>query len=221
MSDVSVFTTAGLPSVNDLAASLRGMVSGVSSGSVLLKMAKNGDWVFGADQTIVEPNAEWAINPFSFIHGCIAWGDGEVLGEAMGPISRPKPVVGVAPAAAERGWEDQVGLSVKCMNGTDEGLEARFSVTSVGGKKAVQGVALAIARQVEVDQANPVPVVALRKGHYQHKKYGRIFTPEFEVVRWIAMDGQPPATQALADSLPTSPPPPADDDAPRARRRVV
>ena len=37
--------------------------------------------VFGADQTEVEDDATWAINPYSFIHGFIAWGDGEVLAE--------------------------------------------------------------------------------------------------------------------------------------------
>ena len=222
MSEVSVFATAGLPTVNDLAASLRGMAAGAGSGSsVLLKMAKNGDWIFGSDQTTVEPNAEWAINPFSFVHGYIAWGDGEVLGEAMGPIARPKPEVGEAPAAAKRGWEDQVGLSVKCVSGTDDGLEARFSVTSVGGKKAVQAVALAIAAQVEVDATNPVPVVVLRKGHYQHKSYGRIYTPEFEVVRWIAMDGRSPAQAAKDDAQPTSPPAEAAAPAQATRRRVV
>lgn len=224
MSEVSVFATAGLPTVTNLAASLRGMAAGAGSGSsVLLKMAKNGDWIFGSDQTTVEPNAEWAINPFSFIHGYIAWGDGEVLAEAMGPIARPKPEVGEAPAAAKRGWEDQVGLSVKCVSGTDDGLEARFSVTSVGGKKAVQAVALAIAAQVEVDATNPVPVVVLRKGHYQHKSYGRIYTPEFEVVRWIAMDGREPTASApasrVAEPLPTMPSEPAPAQA--TRRRVV
>jgi len=222
MSEISVFATAGLPTVTDLAASLRGLAAGAGSGSaVLLKMAKNGDWIFGSDQTTVEPNAEWAINPFSFIHGYIAWGDGEVLGEAMGPIAKPKPEVGEAPAAAKRGWEDQVGLSVKCVSGADEGMEARFTVTSVGGKKAVQAVALAIAAQVEVDSTNPVPVVLLRKGHYQHKSYGRIYTPEFEVVRWIAMDGRSPAQAAKGDTPPTSPPAEAAAPAQATRRRVV
>jgi len=236
MSEVSVFATAGLPTVTDLAASLRGMAAGASGGSVLLKMAKNGDWIFGSDQTTVEPDSEWAINPFSFVHGYIAWGDGEVLGEAMGPIARPKPEVGEAPAAAKRGWEDQVGLSVKCVSGDDEGMEARFSVTSVGGKKAVQAVALAIAAQVEVDPTNPVPVVVLRKGHYQHKSYGRIFTPEFEVVRWVSMEGRAPAQPVDDDAPPKASAAETAEgrrylskaadallasDTPRARRRVV
>jgi hypothetical protein len=29
----------------------------------------------------------------------------------------------------------------------------------------------------------------LQKEHYQHKSYGRIFTPVFKVVKWVGMDG--------------------------------
>jgi len=35
-----------------------------------------------------------------------------------------------------------------------------------------------------------VPVVRLKKEHYQHKSYGRIFTPVFDVVEWLTLDGE-------------------------------
>jgi len=66
----------------------------------------------------------------------------------------------------------------------------------------VQTLAVAIAEQVEKDQSTPVPVIRLKKDHYQHKSYGRIFTPVFEIVEWIGMDGaasngaEPEATEA-------------------------
>jgi hypothetical protein len=63
-------------------------------------------------------------------------------------------------------------------------------VTSVGGKKSVQELAIAIAHQVDKDQTKPVPVVRLKKDHYQHKSYGRIFTPVFEVTGWMSL-GEP------------------------------
>ncbi len=49
--------------------------------SVILKMDKGGHWIYGAEQTEVESDSTWAVNPFSFIHGYIAWGDGDVLGD--------------------------------------------------------------------------------------------------------------------------------------------
>ena len=83
----------------------------------------------------------------------------------------------------------QVGFSMKCLTGEDAGLEVRFNSTSVGGKRSVQGLGLAIATQVDVDQTKPVAIVRLGKDHYQHKSYGRIFTPVFEVLEWMSLDG--------------------------------
>lgn len=188
---ISVFQSANLPSVQTLSQSLRALEQDVGpAGSVILKMDKTGHWVFGADQTETEDDAKWAINPFSFIHGFIAWGEGEVLGEKMVPVSEPLPELDAAPPGAKRGWETQVGMSLKCLSGEDEGMEARYTVTSVGGKRAVQALAVAIANQVDADQSKPVPVVLLKKEHYQHKSYGRIYTPVFEIVEWVGMDGE-------------------------------
>jgi hypothetical protein len=72
-------------------------------------------------------------------------------------------------------------------------MEARYTTTSVGGKKAVQAIAVALAEQVEKDQTKPVAIVRLRKDHYAHKSYGKIFTPVFEVIEWVSMDGEPEA----------------------------
>jgi hypothetical protein len=215
MSNITAFGNANLPSVSSLAQSLRTMNTGVAEGGggVILKMDKTGHWVFGADQTEVEDDATWAINPFSFVHGFIAWGDGDVLGEKMVPVSSPLPELDPAPAGCKRGWETQVGLSLKCMVGEDKDLEARYSTTAVGGKKAVQALALAIAAQVDKDQTKPVPVVRLRKEHYMHKSYGRIYTPIFDIVEWVGMDGAP----AEADTSPEVDSAPAPDG--RRRRR--
>jgi hypothetical protein len=188
--ELSKFGGSNLPSVKSLASALRSIESSAGAGGMaILKMDKTGHWVFGADQTEAEADSTWAVNPFSFIHGFIAWGDGEVLGEKMVSVSAPLPEMEAAPPGAKRGWETQVGMSLKCLSGEDNGLEARFSSTSVGGKKAVQTLAVAIANQVEADQTKPVPVVRLKKDHYSHKSYGKIYTPVFEIVEWVGMDG--------------------------------
>ena len=203
MSNLSVFNSANLPAVTSLSTSLRALEQDVGpAGSVILKMDKTGHWVFGADQTETQDDAKWAINPFSFIHGFIAWGDGEVLAEKMVPVSEPLPEVDAAPLSAKRGWETQVGMSLKCLSGEDEGMEARYTVTSVGGKRAVQALAVAIANQVDADQTKPVPVVLLKKEHYQHKSYGRIYTPLFDIVEWVGMDGEAPVVEDAAPEAP-------------------
>jgi hypothetical protein len=175
-------------------------------------MDKTGHWVFGADQTEIEDDSTWAINPLSFVHGYIAWGDGEVLGEKMIGVAHPLPELDPAPPNSKKGWETQVGLSMKCLTGEDKGLEARYTTTSVGGKRAVQALAVAIAAQVEKDQSKPVPVVRLGKEHYTHKSYGRIYTPVFEIVEWVGMDGE-------AQEEPQIEAPKEAEPAPTRRRR--
>jgi hypothetical protein len=213
MSNLVAFGGANLPSVTSLASALRRVQTDTGfEGGALLRMDKTGCWVFGSDQTEVEEDSQWAVNPFSFIHGWIAWGEGEVLGEAMASITEPLPALAEAPAGAKKGWEKQVGMSLKCMSGEDEGIDVRYTVTSVGGKKAVQALAVAIATQVEADEKKPVPVVTLGTDSYKHKTYGKIFTPEFNVVKWIGMDG-PEAEAEEAEEAES------EVEEPRRRRR--
>jgi hypothetical protein len=209
------FSKANLPSVQNLSQALRSLDASVggSDGVAILKMDKTGHWVFGADQTEVEEGSTWAVNPFSFVHGYIAWGDGEVLAEKMVPVSDPLPEVDPAPPQAKRGWELQIGMGLKCLSGEDEGLEVRYCVTSVGGKRAVQKLALDIAAQVETDQSKPVPTVKFKKDHYTHKSYGRIFTPVFDIVNWLGLDGK-------QDDAPPAEAAPAAEAAPTRRRRA-
>ena len=208
--DMAVFSNADLPSVTSLTTALRSLQEpSPAGGSAILKMDKTGHWVFGADQTEVQEGSQWAVNPFSFVHGSIAWGDGIVLAEKMTSINNPKPELDAAPAGATRGWEPQIGMSLKCLTGDDAGMEVRYSATSIGGRRGVTDLATALATQVEKDQNKPVPVVTLEKEHYQHKSYGRIFTPVFAVVSWMAMDSAEAAAPAPAPA----------EEAPVATRR--
>jgi hypothetical protein len=212
MSNLVTFKSANLPSVQSLSTALRSLEKDVApAGVVIIKMDKTGHWVYGADQTEVEDDSTWAVNPFSFVHGFIAWGDGEVLGEKMVPVSEPLPQLDAAPPNAKKGWETQVGLSMKCISGEDKGMEVRYTTTSVGGKRAVQTLAVAIAEQVEKDQSKPVPVVLLKKDHYSHKSYGKIYTPVFDVQEWVSMHGEDEPEAAPAIEAPA--------EAPRRRRR--
>lgn len=218
MSNITTFSGANLPSVKSLATALRTIETDVGgAGTVIIKMDKTGHWVFGADQTEIEDDSTWAVNPFSFVHGYIAWGDGEVLAEKMVSVSQPLPELEAAPPGAKKGWETQVGMSIKCLDGEDKGMEARYTTTSVGGKKAVQALAVAIATQVEKDQSKPVPVVELGKEHYTHKSYGRIFTPIFKVLEWASMDGEVAAEEAPKE---IEAPVEAEAAAPARRRRT-
>ena len=214
MSEIVKFGGANLPSVQSLSSALRSLEADAApSGMVILKMDKTGHWVFGADQTEVEDDSVWAINPFSFVHGYIAWGEGTVLAEKMAPVADPLPETGPAPDGAKRGWEMQIGMAMACTNGEDEGMQARYTVTSVGGKRAVQTLAVAIADQADKHPDKPVPLVKLKKEHYQHKSYGRIYTPIFDIIGWASLDAAP------ADEPQDAEPEADAAEQPRRRRR--
>ena len=216
MSNLATFKSANLPTVQSLSSALRKLEQDVGAvGTAILKMDKTGHWVFGADQTEVEKDSLWAVNPFSFVHGYIAWGVGEVLGEMMVPLTDPLPEVPEAPNGAARGWERQIGLSLKCISGDDKGLEARFSTTSVGGKRSVQELGVAIAEQVDADSSKPVAVIHLDKAHYAHKAYGRVYTPVFAVQEWVSMEGEPQADEAPEVDAPVA------EESPARRRRAT
>jgi hypothetical protein len=202
---LATFSKANLPALTSALRNLQPV--GGDVGVAIIKMDKGGHWVFGAEQTEIEEGSTWAVNPLSFVHGFIAWGDGEVLGEKMVSIANPLPELDEAPTGAKKGWESQVGMSLKCVSGEDKGMEARYTVTSVGGKRAVQTLAVALADQVEKDQTKPVAIVRLKKDSYQHKSYGKIYTPVFEIVEWMSMDGEAPEVAA--------------EEAPARRRRAA
>jgi hypothetical protein len=210
---LTTFGNAQLPSVASLASALKKNVVNIApSGMAILKFDKTGAWVFGANADETEDGSLWAVNPYSFSHGYIAWGDGQPVGEIMGPMTDDLPQVGPLPTGADdKGWQTQVGIALKCISGQDKGLEVRFSTTSVGGKRAVQALGLALAEQIDKDQTNPVAVVTLEGDSYKHSSYGKVHTPEFTIVKFVAIDG---------DAVAEVPPPPAPaEKAVSARRR--
>jgi hypothetical protein len=46
--------------------------------------------------------------------------------------------------------------------------------------------------------------VRLKKDHYVHKSYGRIYTPVFEIVEWASMDGAAEAPAAEEAEAPAA-----------------
>jgi hypothetical protein len=111
-------------------------------------------------------------------------------------------------------------MMMVCTNGEDKGMQARYTTTSVGGKKALEQLAaVAIADQVDKDPTKPVALLTLKSEHYQHKKYGKVIVPVFEITDWVSMD-----TDSVEESEDAELEVAADAEAAegaRRRRRVV
>ncbi len=193
----------GLMSREDLAASLnRSAVSMPRVGGEyeFLKMDKgNGDWLYGQEETVVEEDSLWAVNPASFEYGYIAWppessANREPEGEVMVSISRPLPNQNTLRTRHEdgattgAGWQYQQSVVMVCISGEDEGTAVQYKQSSVGANKAFKSLTDAVSGQLQKGSDAIVPIVKMKSDSYKHKKWGRIFNPIFEIVEWRTMD---------------------------------
>lgn len=206
--DMVKFKGAALPS-KGLGANLRNAilqakdVVGVTGNTPFLRLTKGtGYWVYGAQNTEVEENSLWAVNPMSFVVGYIAWKGGRPVGKKMRSISdKPVTLDELPDVGAE--WDVNVGFQMQCIYGEDEGTVVDYTANSYGGKKAYNDLLSALYKQAEVDDVNIVPVVELKSDSYTHNEWGKIHNPIFEIKKWIGFGG---------DAVASAEPSPTDND---------
>lgn len=200
MGELVKFNAAGVPATPaDLVKGLQNVVATVQSGGGLpfLKLAKGGYWAYGAEEIEVQEGSLWAVNPASLQHGWAAWGEGELLGEAMVAFNSAPPARQSLPDYGVS-WEQQLAVQLQCMSGEDKGVNVLYKGTSLGLRTAIKELINDLIEQLQRDPENCVPVVKLEVDHYQHKKYGRVYTPVLEIVRWISFSGESAGAAATA-----------------------
>jgi hypothetical protein len=196
--ELSLFSKGGLPpaDVNAYKQSLKAMSSAAKSslgGLPFLRMGKDGEWVYGADNTEVEENSLWAVNPFSMSLGFIAWGtgaqEGTVLGEQMARVGEvPVQRGNLQDVGAE--WTPCCSFEMVCLNGEDKGTHVLYKTNSVGGRRAFADMMQLIAAAMDDAEGKCVPILNLDCDSYPHKKYGKIYTPIFDIKKWVMPDAQ-------------------------------
>jgi hypothetical protein len=208
--------------------------AGAASGSdQYMKFSKFGEWVYGIDNTEVEEGSVWAVNPMGFQHGFIAWGSkargnsGQPAGELMAPATQPMPQEGNLPSV-NGDWSKAVGIQLRCTNGEDKDIQVVFKSNSVGGRKAYAAIVQAVLERITAGNAECMPLVNLKADSYDHKEYGKIFTPVLEVAGWAdhtALDAAPaeklPWSGGLVASEPAPEPEPQPEEPRRRRRRAA
>jgi hypothetical protein len=81
----------------------------------------------------------------------------------------------------------------------DTGESYRFSVSSQGGLRAINGLTRTYGKRVQAKgDAAGLPIVELQSDSYKHKQYGKIFFPVLHNVGWTGLDGKP---LSLADEI--------------------
>jgi hypothetical protein len=223
MNEVAVKTSPGFGLINreDLAKSLNNAaVSMPSVGGdqqylkMLTKGRDAGTWVYGQEETEVEEGSLWAINPLSIKHGYVAWdthAGGAPVQEIMVSINRQLPSKDSLPVLppgtpskkapnvpVDLEYADQRSFDAVCISGADEGVTVEYKQSSAGSMKLFSKVVNALLDQVSKGDA----IVAVGKwgfSSYDHKTYGEIYNPEFEIVEWRSVEDTSPASAGKAE----------------------
>lgn len=169
-----------------------------AGGDPILRMGRDGVWIYGADNVEVEPGSEWAINPMSLQHGYICWKNipqgskdkPELLGEEIRSMFQPLPAKESLPDyGAGNSWSEEILVDMKCVKGEDADEQVIYKPSSTGGMRAMKEVIAEIMTAIDKHPDTPVPVVSLENDSYQHKQYGKTYVPVLKIVRWVSMDG--------------------------------
>tara|TARA_R110000744_G_scaffold100364_5_gene193635 strand:- start:737 stop:1462 length:726 start_codon:yes stop_codon:yes gene_type:complete len=169
--------------------------------SPFLRLLKSGEWVYSADDVEVQEGSLWAVNTASLSEGYAAWGKGELLGEAMAPMTgTPVLLANLEDVGAT--YQKQVGFLLKCLNGDDKEVQVLYKTTSKGGIKAANKLIASILEQIEANPAAIVPVITLEMDSYKHKEYGKIYTPIFQVKDWMDFSGPDDAEDEPEEDAP-------------------
>ena len=225
MNDLVKFA-GGLPiKPEDLEAGLQNVQSSIQGGTggmPFLRLLKAGYFVYGAENIEVEPGSEWAINPYSLMHGYACWAPGELLDERMVPFTQQPPNKAELPDLGQS-WDQQVAMQLACISGEDTGTNVLYKGTSTGLRNAAKELINAIISQLQTDKEHVVPVVELENDSYNHKTYGQIFFPLLTIKKWTTIDGDEPAAggQVTDQSDADDPTPESEtaEAAPKPRRR--
>jgi hypothetical protein len=191
------------------------------SGYPLLQFKRdgNGTWTFGQRRTVVEDGSRWAVNPTTFKRGYICFdAANKVIGEKLLSVSQPAPDPAELPDKGFE-WHPQWAVNLKCVSGTDAGVEVAFKPTTVGGIQAIGGLIEAIRDRLNGGQhdGKVSPIVLLEKDNYQHGQFGKVWTPLLTIADWMSLQGPAPAP-ASPPPPPKSPPPVTTSEQPRRRR---
>jgi hypothetical protein len=164
-----------------------------------LKFAK-GDWLLGEEGKKVPENARFVANLHEYYRGWVRWWDGKPTEHLIGRVVDrfrvpPREELG---DLDESKWETEPNGARRdpyartcylAMRDLSNDEIVCFTSSSDGGRKAVARLAERYDRLRRRHKAK-MPVVVLETESYQHKLYGKILKPRFNVVDWAYWDNE-------------------------------
>lgn len=169
-------------------------------GKALLRLTKQGTWVFGADSETLKTGTVLIANPSSLSSGYVAWYQSKIEGEHMqplslGPVDQSKLTEvnsGSIPpgkkVASGKGWESQA--SIDLITQADVPLSLCYKSSSMGGMRALLTLAGEIAYGLSENPTRCFPLVEIDTDSYIHKEFGEVFTPMLSIIGWLDAEGK-------------------------------
>jgi hypothetical protein len=149
-----------------------------------LKMTKQGEWVYGADDIEVSDDSAFVIDPSSYSQGYVAWSkDGDLIDEKMAAAGQPPVLLSALDNSVD--WKVQVGFALKGIEGAEDGVQILFKTSSQGGKEVISALLAQIIAKARTGATAFCPVVLLDNSWYKHKQYGKIYKPVLTVDEWV------------------------------------
>ena len=177
-----------------------------------LKMTKQGEWVYGAEETEVDPESFFVVDPKTYAQGFVAWDSesGVLVAEEMAVAGQSPIIMANLPELPEGiKWQAQTAFALKGLEGKEKNLQLLYKVSSKGGKAAIAISLKQIIDRGKAGNADVAPLVQLESTSYKHKKYGKIFTPVLAIDEWLDVpeDGvsEPVVEPAVAIAEPDEP----------------
>jgi hypothetical protein len=196
-------------------------ITGRSGHPMLQYKSREDAWMYGQRKIRPEPDSRWAVNPASFQRGYVCFGDAnKFLGEQLRPVSEPMIDPTTLPDKGHP-WQVQWAVNMKCLDGSDAGVEVIYKANTDGGTQAIIGLMNEVRDRLNRDQHDGKisPIALLESDSY----HGRTGIPVLTIVDWMPLDG--PAPAPVAPTPPVTPPPappvtPPSSTAQPRRRRV-
>lgn len=216
---------------NNAVAALAGLRRGIqnvkqalptSSTEPILRMGKDGVWVYGQENLEVEEDSRWAANPMGVKHGFVCWTNyseeskkknelkGEVYASMMSePIDPTKLPQYLDDNGNPWDWKAASTIQLVCMDGEDKDAEVIYKPSSVGGGNCMEKLLTEVEKQLDAGSDQIVPIVIMECDSYKHAKYGKTYVPEFNVVDWMSIEGPAEAEE------------PAQVEAPKKKKKAA
>jgi len=205
MSDLTVFNQPEMAQAFIDGTESFDSANGIGGTGYFLKVEQNsGDWVYGAADELVEEDAIWAINIGSFEQGWICWSGRALIGRHARKANEPPMMEHELPALpAGQDWKPMKKFDLKCVGGSNHGVEVTYETSSLGGLRALSKITRAIGERCHAGESDIIPVVALSSHTYPNKISGKdVRNPDFNIVGWSDGNSIPDITQPVLEEEP-------------------